>query len=189
MDLLRFSCPALALFAASLLPACTYGDDRDSGNYYPDPGGGGGSGTIEQATIDTDQLLDVEPGTGAGVFVEYESGGTYHVTTSCDYTQGVECLWDVVITPLDDAPVTNVSPFDLEKDDTLTFGAVSSLRLITYTTDDFDGFSFQTDPGAAVELDAFLDDGAANKFMFWVGDGAVHNGAPSNPVDLVPSEK
>lgn len=185
MDLLRFSCPALALFVASLLPACTYGDDRGSG-YYPDPGSGG-SGTIEQATIDTDQLLDVEPGAGAGVFVEYESGGTYHVTTSCDYASGVACVWDVVVTPLDDEPVSNLSPFDLEKGDTLTLGERNSLRLITSTTDDFDGFSFQTKPGAAIELDAFLDDGPANKYMFWVGDGAVHNGAPSNPVDLVPS--
>ena len=32
------------------------------------------------------------PGDGAGAFIEYESGGTYHVTTSCDVGQGWRLL-------------------------------------------------------------------------------------------------
>ncbi len=189
MPLLRNSSFALALLAVSFSSACGYGDSRrgyyEDDGYYPDKEQP--SGTIESATIDVDQLLDIEPGEGAGAFIEYESGGTYHVTTSCDVASGVDCLWDIVVTPLNGAPIATIAPFDLEKDDTLTFGEVNRLRLIAYTGDDFDGFSFQTEPGAAVEVDALLDDGAANKFLFWVGDGAVHNGAPSNPVDLVPS--
>lgn len=189
MPLFRSSTLALALLTVSLLPACGYGDSRhdyydDDGSYDPSPPP---TGTIEQATIDVDQLLDAEPGEGAGAFIEYESGGNYHVTTSCDVASGVDCLWDIVVTPLNGAPIFTISPFDLETDDSLTFGEVNRLRLIAYTGDDFDGFDFQTEPGAAIEVDAFLDDGAANKFLFWVGDGAVHNGAPSNPVDLVPS--
>jgi hypothetical protein len=179
------------LTVAAVLPACGYGDSRRHGyddDYY-EPAPEQPTGPIEEAIIDADQLLDVEPGEGAGAFIEYESGGTYHVTTSCDVTSGVDCLWDIVITPLDGAPVLNVSPFDLELDDSLTFGEVNRLRLIAYTGDDFDGFTFQTEPGAAVEVDVLLDDGAGNKFLFWVGDGAVHNGAPSNPVELVPSQE
>lgn len=189
MPLLRSSSLALALLTVSFLSACGYGDSRRyyDDDYYDDPNPPPPSGPIEQAVIDTDQLLDVEPGEGAGAFIEYESGGTYHVTTSCDVTSGVDCLWDIVVTPLDGAPIYTIAPFDLETDDSLTFGEVNRLRLIAYTGDDFDGFDFLTDPGAAVEVDVFLDDGAGNKFLFWVGDGAVHNGAPSNPVDLVPS--
>lgn len=189
MPLLRSSSLALALVVVPLLSACGYGDSRRDGYYDDDYGDPGPQppGTVEQATIDVDQLLDVEPGEGAGAFIEYETGGIYHVTTTCDVASGVDCLWDIVVTPLDGAPVLSASTFDLEKDDTLTFGEVNRLRLLAYTGDDFDGFSFQTEPGAAVEVDALLDDGAANKFLFWVGDGAVHNGAPSNPVDLVPS--
>lgn len=191
MSSLRSSTLALALLVPSLLSACGYGDSRRyDDDYYddkPGPGQEQPSTTIEQAVIDTDQLLEIEPGEGAGAFVEYETGGIYHVTTSCDVSSGVDCLWDIVVTPLEGAPILTIAPFGLEKDDTLTFGEVNRLRLIAYTGDDFDGFSFQTDPGAAVEVDVFLDDKAGNKFLFWVGDGAVHNGAPSNPVDLVPS--
>jgi hypothetical protein len=190
MPLIRSSSLALALLTVTLLPACGYGDNRRDGYYddgYYDPSPPPPSGVIEQAPIDADQLLDLQPGEGAGAFIEYESGGIYHVTTSCDVTSGVDCLWDIVVTPLDSAPVLSASAFDLEQDDSLTFGEVNRLRLIAYTGDDFDGFSFQTEPGAAVEVDALLDDGSANKFLFWVGDGAVQNGAPSNPVDLIPS--
>jgi hypothetical protein len=190
MLILRSPSLVLALLALPSFVACGYGDHRrsdDDGYYAPAPGGQ--SGTIEQATIDTDQLLDVDPGAGAGAFVEYEAGGTYHVTTSCDFSSGAECLWDIVVTPLRGAPIKSVSPLDLEKDDSLGFGATNQLRLVAYTGDDFDGFSFQTDPGAALEVDVFLDDAAANRYLFWVGDGALHNGAPSNPVDLVPSEE
>ena len=180
----------LALLSLPSFVACGYGDHRrvEDDDYYentPDAP----SATVEQATIDADQLLDVEPGAGAGAFVEYETGGTYHVTTSCDVASGADCAWDIVVTPLRGAPIKNVSPFDLENDDTLGFGATNQLRLVAYTGDDFDGFSFQTEPGAALEVDVLLDEGAANRYLFWVGDGALHSGAPSNPVDLVPSEE
>ena len=180
--------PLLVLFAVPLFVACGYGDHMShhgDGYYSPDPTPV--QGTIEQATIDADELLDVEPGVGAGAFIEYESGGTYHVTTSCDVGQGGACVWDIVVTPLADAPLLSVSPLDLESDDSVTLGSGNQARFVARTGTDFDGFSFQTEPGAAIELDALLDDGAANRFLFWVGDGALHSGAPSNPIDLVPS--
>jgi len=191
MLLTRFSCSALALLSLPLFVACTYGDHGhdhyydgydDSNSYAPPP-----STDIEEATIDADQLLDVDPGVGAGAFIEYESGGVYHVTTSCDVASGSDCLWDIVVTPLDSAKIESFAPLDLEKDDSLAFGSGNQLRLVAYTGRDFDGFSFQTDPGAGVQVDALLDDGAANRYIFWVGDGALHSGAPTNPVDLLPS--
>ncbi len=176
---------ALPFFAA-----CGYGDHSMHGdgydpNYMPSPAPV--QGDIESSTIDADQLLDVEPGAGAGAFIEYESGGTYRVTTSCDVGQGSACNWDIVVTPLDDAALLGVAPVDLESDDTVTIGSGNQLRFVALTGKDFDGFTFQTDPGAAIELDALLDNGAANRYLFWVGDGALHSGAPSNPIDLVPS--
>lgn len=184
----RCSRPLLVLLAVPLFVACGYGDHdmhHGDGGYIPPDSTP--QGTIEQATIDADQLLDVEPGAGAGAFIEYESGGTYHVTTSCDVGQGGACVWDIVVTPLADAALLSVSPLDLESDDSVTLGSGNQVRLVARTGKDFDGFSFQTDPGAAIEVDALLDDGAANRFLFWVGDGALHSGAPSNPIDLVPS--
>ena len=175
------------LLPLPLFVACGYGDHpshHDDGyGYTPNPAPA--QGDVESATIDADQLLNVDPGAGAGTFIEYESGGTYRVTTSCD--NGQACNWDIIVTPLDDAALLGVAPIDLESDDTVTIGSGNQIRLVTLTGKDFDGFTFQTDPGAAIELDALLDNGAANRYLFWIGDGALHSGAPSNPVDLVPS--
>jgi hypothetical protein len=181
MSLIRSSFPCLILaLAGSLTVACGYGDHHD-GDYYSPPG------VIEQATIDTDQLLDVEAGEGAGAFIEYESGGTYHVTTTCDLAGEHACVWDIVVTPLDGARVLSLTSADLESDDTVSLSTDDRVRLVARTGTDFDGFSFTTEPGAAIEVDALLDDGAGNRFLFWVGDGAVHGGAPTNPIDLIPS--
>jgi len=181
--------PLLALLAVPLFVACGYGDhsayhedDNTTLPPYEKP-----PGKVEVATIDADQLLDVDAGAGAGAFVEYESGGTYHVTTSCDIDPAGECYWDIVVTPLADAALVSVAPFDLESDDSVIFGAGNQIRFVARTGEDFDGFSFQTDPGAAVEVDVFLDNAPGNRYLFWVGDGALRSGAPSNPVDLVPS--
>lgn len=189
MSSFRRSGSLAALMFALPLVACGYGNGSRH-HYYDDdyqPSGGSTSQTIEEATIDVDQLLDVEPGDGAGVFIEYETGGNYHVTTSCDVAQNGECFWDIIVLPLDDASVSNVTPLDLESDDSLSFVSGNQLRLVTTTGKDFDGFSFQTEPGAAIRVDAFLDDAPANPYLFWVGDGALRSGAPSNPIDLIPS--
>jgi len=194
MQQLRFSSPALAVLAL-LLPACGYGDHHHYHDDYDDYDDGYAGapaapppGDVEESTIDTDRLLDVDPGAGAGAFFEYETGGTYHVTTTCDVGDGPDCAWDIVITPLDGAPIESLAPFDLEKDDSLAFGYGNQVQLVANTGEDFDGFSFQTEPGAAIQVDALLDGGAANRYLFWVGDGALHQGAPSNPLNLVPSE-
>ena len=181
------------LLAVPLFVACGYGDHTHDQPFEGYGCGGYGCGaatpsqTIEAATIDTDQLLDVAPGK-AGVFIEYTAGGSYRFTTSCDVVQGNACVWDLLVTPLDGAPVLGVGPVDLESDDSVGIVSGSQARLVAYTGKDFDGFTLQTEPGAVIELDALLDNVAANPFMFWVGDGALHRGAPSNPVDLVPSD-
>jgi hypothetical protein len=184
---LRPSCSLTLLLSVPLLVACGYGDHQRDGNGNANYGPGPTSqATIEQATIDTDALVGVDAGDGAGVFIEYQAGGTYRVRTNCNVDQGV-CYWDILVTPLDDAPVLGVGPVDLESDDSVSVFSGNQARLVAYTDNDFDGFTLQTEPGAAIELDALLDNGAANRRLFWFGDGALHSGAPSNPVDLVPS--
>lgn len=177
---------ALLLSAAPLV-ACGYGNaDSHHDHYYPVPNPLCGD-VIEEASIDTDQLLDVEPGDGAGVFIEYEAGGTYQVRTSCDSRDRSDCYWDILVTPLEGAPVLGVAPMDLESDDSVSVGAGNQVRMAVYTSGDFDAFTLQTDAGAGIELDALLDDACGNPYVFWVGDGALRSGAPSNPINLIPS--
>lgn len=190
MSLLRHPSSLAALALLPLLAACSYGDHRRGDGYYDDGYGQPAptpSQTIEEATIDADETLDVEPGAGAGAFIEYQSGGVYRVTTSCDAANG-DCYWDIVVTPLDRAELKSVTAIDLESDDSVSLGG-GQARLVAYTGSDFDGFTVETEPGAAIEVDALLDNGNANRYLFWVGDGALHSGAPSNPVDLIPSDK
>jgi hypothetical protein len=177
-------------FALATLPfavACGYGDHHHHDGYYYGDGYdyGAETGTIEQATIDvTDHELEPPPpGTGAGAFIEYESGGTYRVTTSCD-SQG-DCAWDIVVMPLGDAALKGASPVDLENSDSLTLGS-NQAQLVAYTGREYDGFTVETDRGAGIRFDALLDGAPGNRFVYWIGDGALHSGAPSNPVDLVP---
>jgi len=176
----------LALCLAAPLTACGYGNGHDHDGYYDDDFDFSCGDVVEEATIDTGELLDVDAGVGAGAFVEYEAGGTYYITTSCDADNGSDCLWDLVVQPLDGA-IVSAAPADLEGDDLLTFGADEQLRLVAYTGHDFDGFMVQTEPGAGLRVDVLLDNACGNRYLFWVGDGALHSGAPSNPIDLVPS--
>jgi hypothetical protein len=185
MPLLSHSPSLAALFCLPLLVACGYGDHMHHDDYYQGGSAPPPSSVIEAATIDVDQTLDVDAGAGAGIFIEYEAGGTYHFTTSCDTGLG-DCYWDIIVTPLDGAKLKSTAPAGLESDDSISVGD-NRARLVAYTGADFDGFTLETEPGAAIELDGLLDNENANRYFFWVGDGALHNGAPSNPVDLVPS--
>ena len=176
-----------SLFAWCLsvpLSACSYGHINDDDDWSDVEYSCGD--TIEEATIDTGELLDVEAGAGAGLFVEYESGGTYHVTTACDADSGGECYWDVLVRPIDGGLIS-AGPRGLEASDSLSFVADDELRLAAFTGRDFDGFTVQTEAGATLEVDALLDNGCGNRYLFWVGDGAIHSGAPSNPIRLIPS--
>jgi hypothetical protein len=187
--------PLLIIFGSCLLVACGYGDGdshhehRFDGDYWDSDNLYGSCGDAEAAIIDTDRQLEVEPGVGAGAFIEYEAGGTYRISTACDTaTYGEECSWDIVVSLLDGAELVSMAPLDLELDDTLLFGEAGSVRLLTLTGEDSDGFTLQTEPGASIRFDALLDDGCAERFIFWVGDDALHNGAPSSVLDLTPSE-
>ncbi len=188
--------PFVALLGSYVLGACGYGDGGShAGHHYQgnetvdDAAYYDTCGAPERAAIDAGRLLEATAGVGAGVFIEYEAGGTYRITTTCDAAAyGDDCPWDIVVTPLGGAAVESMSPIELEETDTLLFGDEQSIRLLARTGADFDGFSFKTEPGASIRFDALLDDTCANRYMFWVGDGALHAGAPSNVLELSPSE-
>jgi len=183
----------LALYSA----ACTYdnGDARRILNEEPTCP----ESTAEpvQTYIDTDRKLDVQAGQGAGVYIEYEAGGHWLLRTTCDTnttddsdTNDAPCAWDVIVTPEDGRSISNVVAVDLESasDSVSSYPEYPrSYQLLAQTTDDIDGTSFDTEPGTAIAVDAFLEGACALRNFFWVGDGAVHTGSPSNPLVLIPS--
>jgi len=183
-----------------LSTACTY-DNGDARRIPDDPppggagnggGGGGNCGPAEpvQTYIDVDAQIETTPGEGAGVFVEYAKGGHWVLRTTCDTLKnGPPCAWDIIITPEDGRSISNVEPRDLEaKDSVGTYPDFPrSYQLVAETAGDIDGFTFDTEPQTAISVDVFLDEACALPYVFWVGDGAVHTGAPSNPIVLIPT--
>ncbi|MES1174709.1 MAG: hypothetical protein ABUL62_10310 [Myxococcales bacterium] len=175
-----------------LISGCSY----DNGNVHRVyPSGSSGSTcpsptTPAESTIDTGRTLEVDPGQGAGVFVEYATDGHWQLRTSCDTLKtSSNCRWDVIVTPEDGSSIVNVVGTDLEPgDEVIPYPQDAvSYQLTASTGSDIDGFSFDSNPGAAVLVDAYLDEHCALSYFYWVGDGALHSGSPTNPLVLIPS--
>ncbi len=189
--------PKTLLFALPLTllaSACTYdnGHARRIDHYpatQPDPSGDNGcspDSTPVQSNIDVDRQLVVGAGQGAGVFVEYAHDG--HCSCAPAATPAT-CAWDIVVTPETGSSISNAVALDLESDDLLRRypDDTNSYQLVATTGADLDGFTFESNPGAAVRVDALLDGQCARRFFYWFGDGALHSGSPTNPLDLIPS--
>lgn len=159
---------------------------------HGDDGGGYTSGPPATeapmlVSIDAGQSLSAVPGEGAGVFVEYGSGGEWRVWTTCDSNATFEgCAFDVFATVEEGATLEVVSGDELEGYDDLAYDAYA-VSFYAETFDDVDGFRFKTTPGAIVRLEAYLGKESAARYVFWIGDGVIHQGAPTNPVDFEPS--
>jgi hypothetical protein len=137
-------------------------------------------------TIDSDALLETTLGEGAGMFVEYESGGLWRLWTSCDTAlQGARCFWDAHVIArsaldyLGDAETHENNDYvDVYGADELVFHAVTDY--------DSDQIEFVTDPGALVEIDLGLDGYDSPDYLVWQGNGYVHHGAERSPVVFQP---
>lgn len=182
---------------AFLAAACTY-DNGDANRvlYSNQTGADGGPdtsyyscGTPTQAAIDTDQQIDIDAGLGAGVFIEYATGGHYHVRVSCDTTRSnLACQWQVTVTPgagqaTPDAgqAIMNVVGEGLEGNDSVTSVAPNGYQLNAYTTTEIDGFTFDTAPGAAVTVAASLDGACATPYYFGLVTARCTKGRPRIP--------
>lgn len=131
------------------------------------------------------ELVDRRPGYGLGVFVEYHSGGEWRIDVACDTaTSMVACSWLVVAEPVE-GTLTGAVTHDLEESDDFEL-LPTSVGIDSTTTDDMDGVSFSAEPGGAIALFVALDGYAESRFVYWVGDGAVHAGAPEVPFELEP---
>lgn len=139
-------------------------------------------------TIDADAEIDVSPGDNVGVLVQYASGGHWNVFTSCDTLwTDVACEFDLFITPEAGSSLFNVSSSELEGSDVIELLDDGTLHLQTTTTTSFDGITFDTDPGALVEIYMVLDGYEQPEYFYSVGDGRLQEGAPTDPVAFVPS--
>lgn len=151
---------------------------------------------IAELTIDAGATLALDPGRGIGVAVQYAGEGAWSLTSTCDTSvSGASCLFDVVATTLEDATIWSFDGRGLEADDVLWQPDPYSVQLELLTEADEDVAIFSTAPGVAVRVSVLLYDPVFDspfdwsddpRILSWVGGGAVHQGAPTNPVDLRP---
>jgi len=144
---------------------------------------------IALVVVDAGATLPLAPGESVGLFVQYAAGGHWNLSTTCDTrTSGQSCAFDVILSPAPGASFSGVEGQGLSREDRLELRSDGSVHLVTATTLGTDGITFDSDPGAIVEVDALLDGADQPRLVHVVSEGAVLDGAPTNPVDLSPSE-
>jgi hypothetical protein len=171
-----------SLACALTLVACSGGEPHHNGDETPPP-----PEQVALYTIDTDQGMAQDPGNGAGVFVEYQSGGGWYVYVTCDSNRsgGTPCYWDIQVDLLGGS-FAGLAAATLDSNDYLASEGPGP-RLVAETTSEVDGFTFAADRGATVRFDVLLDGRAGNGYVLWVSGGAVNTGSATNPVDFKPS--
>jgi len=143
--------------------------------------------SIAEVSITEGQVVETEPGVGAGLFVSTTAQGQWRLTTSCD-TQltGFGCDWDVILSVPPGERLVDVGIADGEAFDAVYRIDSGAFQWLTLTGRDFDALDFTAEPGQVVRLDVLLDGVSAPSFIYWSFDGYVVAGAPSDPVDFVP---
>lgn len=161
-----------------------------------DDGGGNGNGqpdanspAPETVAIDTGATINSTAGNGVGVFVTYTEGGHWTMSTACDTnTSQLSCGFDLFVSTVDpSATLSDPAGQDLSGPDTVDILSDGSLHLGTDTSTGLDGMTFNATPGASLQLQMYLDGELQPRFVYWIGKGVLHTGAPTDPVNLAPT--
>lgn len=141
--------------------------------------------------LDTDQVMNADPGQGVGIFAEYATGGRWHVWWTCDTAKSrQDCDVSLSVT----AATGTLSRLDAAE---LQGGVVTSptpsrAEARIRTTNEVHGLSFTTNPGAVITLEATIGGlkeapGANGSFFFFVQDAKINGGFTgrlTNPLQL-----
>jgi hypothetical protein len=130
------------------------------------------------------------PGERAGVFVEYASGGHWHVQMICDSllpsSGGQACTYDIWAQVIG-GTVANLAGEGLGPNDLVGTVGSDTARLSVDTSTEVDGMRFDAPPGATVRLSMLLGNEACVGFIFYRSGVPAMVDDVGNPVDLVPT--
>lgn len=181
------------LLALALLAACVEPDGSSAPpvGYEPDE--------VAQVVIDSGGAVELDPGEGVGVVVEYAGNGLWQITTACDtLITNAPCRFDVLVTGDESgSELSDPQGVGLESEDVAYSPDPLAVELQFVTRDDLDAATFEASPGASLRVSALLYDPLLDprfdwtddpRLLSWVGHGAVNQGAPTNPVDLAPDQ-
>jgi hypothetical protein len=164
---------------------------------YATPGYAGGTGSSSGGTgtkpmlvlVDTDRVMNANPGDGVGVFTEYRSGGHWRVWWTCDTNKTSQsCSFTVSATT--SGAISNAAGISLQADDSVQQINGTGVSAATTTTVSVQGMTFDTAPGATITLDAQMDGQESGEILFFVQDGKINGGymgTLTDPLQLQPS--
>lgn len=140
---------------------------------------------LPQVTIDPGVPLGAAPGRGVGLFLQYDLGGRWTLSTTCDTAvTGSACVFAVEVTG---QLLGDVGGEDLGPNDRIALQGDTRVRWDAETTLGAPVMRFHAAPGAPIELDCRLDGAAQPRFVYLVSEGQILEGVPANPVEIVPS--
>ncbi len=196
----RTLCTAAA--SAALATGCYMQTDSGGGMGGGPPGSGSGSGgssgpSTQPILVDVDpnQTMNATPGDGVGVFIEYQTGGHWHVWWTCDTNKtGLSCAFDNTIT-VATGTLTNLASQLGAPPDSATQANPQQIEATTTTTSAVDGITFDTpfSPGQTpvITLNALMNGVADGTFLFFVQNGQInggYQGTLTDPLMLEPSK-
>ena len=143
--------------------------------------------SVPSYAVQPDQVFEAKPGEGVGIFVEYQTGGKWHVFTTCDtFVSKAVCSFDIFAGARSATELRAYATDEVEGFDELKDLGDGTVELIADTDSDTDGLVLELDPGTPLRLEVYLDGQSAQSFVYWVSDDTVHAGVPENPVQFVP---
>ncbi len=190
----RWSGAAMLVGAGSLAGCFADGGSSSSGSGsaggptggYASSSGGGSTQPL-LVDVDTGGTLVTTPGNGIGVYVEYQTGGLWRISWTCDTAlTSLSCNF-VVDASVTVGAITSPEGDGLEAGDSLSQAGPQQIEAVTTTTTGVDAMLFDATPGAAITLTVTLN---APVSFFFVQDNQVnggYKGALTNPLMLQPS--
>lgn len=170
-------------------PATPVGSGAVGGTPAPDPSGVSTSPIL--AVLDTDQVMNADPGQGVGVFSEYFGGGKWHVWWTCDTAKSQQACDVVLSATAASGTISNLDSTAIDNGSAVISNG-SRIDAQTTTTTQVHGIRFNTNPGAVITLEAAVGGlregpGPNRSFFFFVQDGKINGGFTgrlSNPLQL-----
>jgi hypothetical protein len=182
-----------ALIAAGFLAGCVA---DASSNSSPPSASGGTSGTSSSGgqqtqplvvDVDTNATLVTTPGNGVGVYVEYEAGGQWRISWTCDTNlTGLSCSYMVDVS-VASGVISSPNSGYFGNGDSFFQSSQSQLEADATSTTGEQSISFQTDPGAPITVTVRLNAPVA---FFFVQSNKVnggYKGTLTNPLIFQPT--
>ena len=143
-------------------------------------------------SVDTDQVMNADPGQGVGIFTEYGAGGKWHIWWTCDTAVSKQQCDVSLAATAATGTIDALNSDALQGTGTVATPDPTRVEVHVTTTDQVHGITFTSTPGAVVTLEATVGGltegpGTNHSFFFFVQNGKINGGYTgplTNPLQL-----